>query len=321
MSTLTWHPLRYEDLPAVHALLVAAAAADDHDHVDPLADLQEQFDDAWSDPAVDARVGVTAAGALAAFARCFCNPEPSGEPHAFLDYEVHPEWRGRGLEAGELDWLEARGTARLQAWPASRTPQLRLAFENRQTERQALALARGYQPLRYFYHMRRDLGAPLPETSLPAGLTLRVYTPDLEEPLWTAHNEAFADHWDFQPLPLTEWRQFFIRSESFRPELTLLVFDGDEIAAYSFNRVHADGNARRGVNDAHIGSLGTRRPWRKRGLASFLLAEAMRRFRAAGFDHATLGVDAANPSGAVALYERLGFQVARRFTVMHKPPV
>lgn len=319
MSPLNWRPLQYDDLPAVHALMLAVAAADDDDRVDTLADMQEQFDDPWSDPAVDGRLGLTADGKLAAFARCFANPDPATEARVFLEGEVHPAWRGRGLEAAVLDWLEARGAEKLSNRPAGQPRSLRSGAAAHQAERLALLEARGYRPLRYFYRMRRDLREPLPAVAQPAGLTLRAYTPDLAEPLFQAHNEAFADHWGFEPMASAEWQQFFIRSDSFRPEFTQILFDGDQIAAYSFNRIHAADNARLGVNYAHIGSLGTRRPWRKRGLASFLLAESMRLFRAAGYTHVTLGVDAANPTGAVALYERLGFQTVRRFVQMEKP--
>lgn len=39
-----------------------------------------------------------------------------------------------------------------------------------------------------------------------------------------------------------------------------------------------------------------------------LLQESMRRFVVAGMDAAALSVDAANPSGALGLYERLGYE-------------
>ena len=55
-----------------------------------------------------------------------------------------------------------------------------------------------------------------------------------------------------------------------------------------------------------------RRPWRRRGLASALVARALVRLREAGMEEAMLGVDSENPSGALGLYERAGFQVHRR---------
>jgi ribosomal protein S18 acetylase RimI-like enzyme len=45
----------------------------------------------------------------------------------------------------------------------------------------------------------------------------------------------------------------------------------------------------------------------------------MEAFRAAGMEAASLGVDAENPTGAVGLYERLGFAVNRRFVRLRRP--
>jgi ribosomal protein S18 acetylase RimI-like enzyme len=38
-----------------------------------------------------------------------------------------------------------------------------------------------------------------------------------------------------------------------------------------------------------------------------MICKAMELFKAAGFEYATLGVDTENTSGALAIYERLGF--------------
>ena len=60
--------------------------------------------------------------------------------------------------------------------------------------------------------------------------------------------------------------------------------------------------------------ISVRRPWRGRGLGRALTAEGLRRLRAAGMTEAMLGVDAENPTGALGLYERLGFEVHQRTT-------
>jgi ribosomal protein S18 acetylase RimI-like enzyme len=45
----------------------------------------------------------------------------------------------------------------------------------------------------------------------------------------------------------------------------------------------------------------------------------MARLRERGFDQAALGVDAENPTGALRLYERLGFVVDRSAVGYRKP--
>ncbi len=42
-------------------------------------------------------------------------------------------------------------------------------------------------------------------------------------------------------------------------------------------------------------------------MAQALLADAMRRFAAAGMDKASLDVDSENPTGALALYTKMGY--------------
>jgi ribosomal protein S18 acetylase RimI-like enzyme len=44
----------------------------------------------------------------------------------------------------------------------------------------------------------------------------------------------------------------------------------------------------------------------------------MRRFRAEGFDSVGLGVDAKNLTGALALYERIGFKAYKTGVVLEK---
>ena len=63
----------------------------------------------------------------------------------------------------------------------------------------------------------------------------------------------------------------------------------------------------------YIGQVGTRRPWRKRGLASALISASLAAAVADGKSSASLGVDADSPTGAVGVYERLGFEVKHKF--------
>jgi ribosomal protein S18 acetylase RimI-like enzyme len=73
-----------------------------------------------------------------------------------------------------------------------------------------------------------------------------------------------------------------------------------------------------GRKDGWIDILGTRRAWRKQGLASALLNASFRSFAAEGLDAASIGVDAANPTGAFHLYESLGFREEHRAVSMMK---
>jgi mycothiol synthase len=65
--------------------------------------------------------------------------------------------------------------------------------------------------------------------------------------------------------------------------------------------------------------LGVRADSRGRGIAAALLRDAFAGFAARGTRTILLAVDAANPTGATALYERLGMDVVKRFDVWERP--
>ena len=90
------------------------------------------------------------------------------------------------------------------------------------------------------------------------------------------------------------------RSEttSYDPSLWLLATDGDEAVGALSGVVWGD----RGW----VGELGVRKPWRGRGIASALLRRAFATFASRDLPRVMLNVDAANPTGAVRLYERAG---------------
>ncbi len=303
-------PLTRVDLPALLDLILTANRADGVDTPETLADLEHEFEDAWSDPAQDAVVVDGPDGALAGFARLFVNPRPNPDPEsaAFLVMSVHPAARHAGLQDRLLDWLEARGRDRLHG---NATRRLRIARpDHLQSEIEHLR-DRGYRPIRFFFRMRRDLQSP-PEPAVASGVTLRAFTPEWADRLWSAHAAAFADHWGYVIETRDEFKEYVLGSASFRPDLTLLACAGAEVVAYSINRVPAENNTRSGVAEGVIGLLGTQRAWRGQGLATVLIGESLRRFTAAGLERAALTVDAENTTGALGLYERLGFVVVKR---------
>jgi mycothiol synthase len=61
--------------------------------------------------------------------------------------------------------------------------------------------------------------------------------------------------------------------------------------------------------EAWVTTVGTRRAWRGKGVASWLMTDALRKIASAedGFERAILGVDQENPTGALRVYRRLGF--------------
>jgi ribosomal protein S18 acetylase RimI-like enzyme len=115
------------------------------------------------------------------------------------------------------------------------------------------------------------------------------------------------------------WNHAFVGDPFFRGDLSFVVLDGEEIAGYTLNYVVESDWGAAGVREGWVGQLGVRRPWRKRGLATALLVRSMEAFRTADLEAATLGVDAENPTGALGVYERVGFRPIRRSVRLQRP--
>lgn len=313
---------RREDLPTVHELMERVAEVDRTGFVDTLEDMTNQFNDPWCDPGKDYLVALTSREQVVGTGRVYVNPTPRRERNAFLAGEVHPEHRGRGLGDLILTWMEANGRQRLLEFPPDLPRSLRTSCHDYLSDRITLFERHGFSPVRNTYRMRRDLSQPIPEQYLPAGLTLCNYRAELDRALMEACNEAFSDHWGFEPISYEDWQMFMIHAISFRPTLSYLALDGEgsntQITGFSINFIREEDNRRQGIAEGIITELGTRRAWRKRGIASALVCASMRAFKKAGLDYAALGVDTENTTGALQLYERLGFKAIKRSIIFSK---
>ena len=209
---------------------------------------------------------------------------------------VHPEHLGRGLGS----WLRGRmeegarelGLARIHTSclaPDARAQQLFVAF--------------GMSEVRRYYRMVIDLDAPPPPPTVPDGICIATFREQDAEAFLAALNEAFADEWNFVPMPYEEWVERRLRDPDTDTDMWFVAWDGDEIAG-----VNRCDPSRLGMG--WIGALGVRERWRKRGVGLALLQHSFDEFFRRGINRVGLGVDAFNPTGATRLYERAGMRVA-----------
>jgi ribosomal protein S18 acetylase RimI-like enzyme len=128
-----------------------------------------------------------------------------------------------------------------------------------------------------------------------------------DEAVFEAHEEAFSDHWGHTRGTYEEWLHRFSERDL---SLWFIAWDGDQVAGYSLCRF------RMGIG--WVGTLGVRRPWRKRGLGEALLLHSFAEFHRRGMQTIGLGVDAANPTGATRLYQKAGMKVAAEYVIYEK---
>ncbi len=313
---LRWRALTYADIDAWHALVHRIAEEDQPDWVEQRADLEQALRASKNDARRDTIAGFDAGGTPRAYGRVSMN---QGSSLVHAEGAVDPDWRGQGVGRSVLAWQVWRAGVRLVE--AGHTEGVfRSYVEERNPSHLALLTSSGSSIVRYFTEMTRPLDQPIPDVPFPAELTLVDFTDtagrDIAELVRLAHNDAFQDHWGSEPRDQESW-QFTVSHPEFRPDWSLALLDNasGEVAAYQLGSHDPHSRELLGHTEGYTDLLGVRRNWRGRGLAPALLAEAMRRYRAAGMENAGLGVDTDNPSGALGLYERMGYVPTQRSIV------
>ena len=233
---------------------------------------------------------------------------------------VDPEFRRRGIGSVMLaDRMAAARSLDATYTDVDRPRLLGMWVDQRNVGGSALAERSGYEPARWFFDMERSITGELPEIEpLPEGLELRPMSADQAWVLWTADHEAFRDHWgghDDSEANFRRWRE----SPEFDPKMFLIAWDGDQIAGGVLNTIYPAENEALGMRRGWLESVFTRRAWRRRGLARNLIVRSFHLLRERGMTDAILGVDADNPSGALGLYESVGFAVTERSTAWRRP--
>jgi mycothiol synthase len=307
--TMTMRPFAGDaDVQAIVDLLNAIEAVDQVGGGTSAAELLIDLNSPILDTTHNLALWEDERGNLAGLGALWIHPGEAEEPiEAFFWLHVHPEARGIELEREIADW----GAARLREMASARKlpAQLRLGVRDDNAYKIDLLEHSGFERNRYFFDMARPLDLPIPAVVLPEGFSIRPLDSETELAAWVeAYNLSFIDHWNHHDMTI-ERRRHWMKSLAYCPELDLVAIAPDgTLAAFSYCVIDAANNQRLGVREGWVGDLGTRRGYRKRGLGRALLAASLQAFKAAGMDTAKLGVDAQNPSGALRLYESVGFE-------------
>jgi mycothiol synthase len=306
----TSRPLTPDDVDAVAGLLQAAEKVDDTGENLEADDLTEW----WVDELVDlGRDGVAVHGAdggLVAFAVAIAPPTFRDALSVHLEGRVHPEHRRRGIGRALLRWQLARG-AEISAERHPEAPaRLAVGVVESMAGLEALVRSEGLVAERWYRLMER----PLLELPAPPDLDdveLARFEWDRDDEVRRAHNAAFTRHHGSSERDPQSWQVMFTGQRAFRPDLSTLALVDGGVAAYALVYVYDSDTRATGVPDAHFGQIGTLPEHRGRGLASAAVTASLRAAAAGGCGRASLQVDSDNVTGALRLYEGLGFTTRR----------
>jgi mycothiol synthase len=230
------------------------------------------------------------------------------EPKGFVDGpDVVPEQRRKGIGTALMkQTLESLRAAGMQTVESG-------GFDN--AARNGFLSSLGFSVVRRFCRMRRTL-AQVPASigeARDATVELLGRTDADLAIVSHLHNEAFREHYNYTPGTLDELR-FVTKNVDEDGDIMYLTVArvGGEPAGFLMYGIDPRENEHLNKRRGGLWNIGVVKPYRGRGVAKRLMIDAMDHLRREGMDEVDLNVDETNVTGALHLYERLGFAVTRR---------
>lgn len=305
-----------EDLVKMVPLLEVCRKADEQSEVSTLEGLQRQYADPKNCDLQKDMVMVEVDGNLIGYNRLAWWKELEDSSYVYSHWGfIHPAWRGKGIGRTLFHRAEARIREIAHEHPQQAPKFLDTGAEDNVTGLTELIKSEGYEPVRLWYEMTRDLRQEIPDLPLAEGIEVRPTNKanrDQMHKIWAAEVEAFKDHWgadESDEADFDRWNQW---GASFTPELWMVAWEGDEVVGMVRNYIDHEWNAQAGIKRGWTENISVGRPWRKKGVAKALIARSMQMLK-------LFGLDTQNPSGALQLYQSMGYEVVKSGTSYRKP--
>ena len=307
------HGIEWEELTLAHhtglaALFARMEARDNPPYRTSPDEVEEMLSSAsqWRGLVGIARRGI-AAGRIVAFAQVVLRFP--GRVECVCVGGVDPDFRRIGLGNAIVDWQEGTARQMLAGVEGDGPAQITCHVETGQDDLEAQLKVHGFRWTRTYYELRASLeGLPqLPD--LGSYMSVEAWDPQWEEPVLRAANRLNEFEWGRPPLTQEQWMQ---GRTAFAPEWSFVAVDrtGDRprVAGFLLASRYEQDWAALGWREGYIDQLGVLSQWRESRVADALILASMRAQKRDGMDRAATGVGSANHTGALAIYDYLGFR-------------
>jgi len=241
-----------------------------------------------------------------------------GERKIFYQYfHINPEIQDLGIDLPMQEWLENRQQEISRAIPGEDERVYVQHCAQHDARRVQVLESFGYSAVRWFFSMSRGLD-DIPEAELPEGIIVRPAMPGEYHDVWAGANVAFSEHWGFSE-PREEDYQSWRESRWFQPTLWQVAWDGDKPIGQVENHIDSVENEKLGRLRGYTEGISVLKPYRGKGIARALIARSLRMLKVLNLQEAALTVDSGNASGALGLYENMGYRTYRTLVEWRKP--
>ncbi len=316
---LTFRRFRGEvDYPAMVAVIEGSKETDQIDRTDTLEDIACHYRHLINCDPYEDMLFAEMHGKVIGYARVWWIQRSEGTRSYCHFAALMPQWRGQNIRRAMLRHNERRLREIASGHSEDRPRFFEVWAGDAEVDWVSLLAEEGYEPVRCSFEMVRPNLENIPDLPLPEGLEVRPSKPEHYRTIYKAAVEAFRDHWGAIGWREEEFEQWQEQS-FFNPDLWQVAWDRNEVAGMILNFIHEKENREFNRKRGYTETICVRRPWRKKGLARALLARSFKVLKGQGMTEAALGVDAENLSGALRLYESMGFRVVKRHAIYRKP--
>ena len=234
-----------------------------------------------------------------------------------LIFHINPEIQNLGIDLPMQAWMKIRQLEISRAIPGEDERVYVQHCAQQDARRVQVLESCDYSAVRWFFSMSRDLN-DLPQVELPQGVEVHPAMPSEYHKVWERANEAFSEHWGFVE-PREEDYQVWREGRWFQPMLWQVAWDGSEPVGQVENFIDSVENEKLGRLRGYTEGISVLKPYRGKGIARALIARSLRMLKELNMQEAALTVDSGNASGALGLYENMGYRTYRTLVEWRKP--
>ncbi len=161
---------------------------------------------------------------------------------------------------------------------------------------------RGFSLLRTYHVLKAEISKHR-YPQLESGLEMRLISEDKKKIWWATHQDSFSKHFGFLPRPFEEWKAMIEKAVGIDLNARWILYrEGSAVGFIECTDIKID------IGAGYVDGIGVIQSQQGKGYGELMLRWAFAYYASIGRKSLELNVDTGNESGALRLYEKLGFK-------------